>query len=124
MQDIRNMQDIEQLVNAFYGKVQQDELLGPVFEERIAPDEWAQHLRIMYRFWETQLLGGKEYQGNPYARHRTLPIDDAHFERWVQLFHETVDELYAGPTAGTAKTKALSISRIFLAKILFERGKF
>ena len=122
MRDIENSSDIQQMVDTFYAKIQQDELLGPVFAERIAPDAWVPHLQTMYRFWGTQLLGEKEYFGAPYAKHRTLPIQAEHFDRWLQLFNETVNDLFAGPRASTAKVKAASIGQIFLSKIMFERG--
>lgn len=122
MQDIVNSHDIQQMVDAFYAKIQQDELLGPVFAERIAPDAWGMHLQTMYRFWGTQLLGEKEYFGAPYAKHRTLPVGKEHFDRWLLLFNETVDGLFSGPRASTAKVKAASIGEVFLSKILFERG--
>ncbi|MGX5818114.1 group III truncated hemoglobin [Chitinophaga lutea] len=121
-QDIENRTDIELLVNTFYAKVQQDDLLGPVFADRIAPDAWGPHLETMYRFWGTQLLGTMDYAGRPFPKHRPLPINDTHFTRWVQLFHATVDELFAGPRASTAKVKAFSIAEVFMNKLLFERG--
>lgn len=120
--DIENSHDIQQMVDAFYAKIQQDELLGPIFAERIAPDAWVPHLQTMYRFWGSQLLGEKQYQGAPYAKHRTLPVNAQHFDRWLLLFDETVNELFEGPRASTAKVKAASIGNIFLSKILFERG--
>lgn len=122
MRDIENSSDIQQMVDAFYAKIQQDELLGPIFAERIAPDAWGAHLETMYRFWGTQLLGEKEYFGAPYAKHRTLPVYAAHFDRWLQLFDATVDALFKGPRASTAKVKAASIGKIFLSKMTFERG--
>lgn len=123
MQDIQTSRDIQQMVDAFYGKIQQDALLGPIFADRIAPGAWPAHLQTMYRFWGAQLLGAQEYQGNPYAKHRTLPVNAAHFDQWLALFNETVDELFKGPRASTAKVKAAAIGKIFLSKMLFERGR-
>lgn len=124
MEDIKDSKDIEALVNAFYGKIQQDPLLGPVFAEKIPADAWTPHLQTMYRFWNTQLLGEKEYQGNPFAKHRNLPIDTAHFTQWIKLFSETIDEMFRGALAATAKVKAEAIGKVFLSKILFERGQY
>ena len=47
--DIRSMDDVIKLVDIFYGKVREDELIGPIFEAKIQ-DNWAKHLNIMYRF--------------------------------------------------------------------------
>lgn len=122
MEDIKDSKDIEALVNAFYIKIQQDPLLGPVFAEKIPADAWTPHLQTMYRFWGTQLLGQNEYQGNPFAKHRNLPIDGTHFTQWIKLFHATIDEMFHGALAATAKVKAEAIGKVFLSKILFERG--
>lgn len=116
------MADVKLMVDTFYNKIQQDALLGPIFAERIAPDAWTPHLETMYRFWGAQLLGIMEYQGRPFPKHRTLPIDGKHFDQWLLLFSQTLDELFAGPRASTAKVKAMSIAQVFLSKILFERG--
>lgn len=124
MNDISTQEDIQLLVNTFYDKIRQDPMLGPIFNERIAPDAWPAHLATMYKFWGTQLLGEKEYFGAPYPKHRTLPVDQAHFERWVQIWHATADELFQGPRMSTAKVKGASIAQIFLGKIRFERGDF
>lgn len=122
MTDITTMEDVKLMVDTFYGKIQQDALLGPIFASRIAPGAWTPHLETMYRFWGAQLLGIMEYQGRPFPKHRTLPVEGFHFQHWIKLFHETVDELFAGPRASTAKTKAASIAQVFWSKLMFERG--
>jgi hemoglobin len=78
---------IERLVHAFYGKVRADALLGPVFETRIA--DWDTHLARMCAFWESVALMSAGYHGSPMARHLPLPVDAAHFDRWLELFGET-----------------------------------
>lgn len=122
MRDIATMADIQLMVDTFYDKIRQDELLGPVFAERIAPDAWTPHLETMYKFWGAQLLGIMEYHGRPFPKHRTLPVDGKHFDQWLLLFNQTLDELFEGPRASTARVKARSIAQVFLGKILFERG--
>ena len=42
MKDIENLKDIQLLVNTFYGRVQQDDLIGPIFNERLA-GKWDYH---------------------------------------------------------------------------------
>ncbi len=124
MHDIRHSEDIRLLVNTFYDKIREDALLGPVFNERIAPEAWPAHLETMYKFWGLQLLGEKEYFGAPYAKHRTLPVDKPHFDRWMELWTATADELFSGPRIATAKVKAAAIAQVFLGKMRFERGIF
>ena len=116
LKDIQNRQDIELLVRSFYDKVNRDPLLSPVFNE-VAAVHWESHLPVMYDFWSTMLLGEKSYKGNPFQKHIPLPINKAHFERWLAFFIETVDELFAGETAEEAKMRARSIAGVFQFKL-------
>lgn len=113
--DIRDRKDIQFLVDHFYDKVRKDNLLAPVFALRIT--DWSPHLETMYRFWNAALFGVKEYMGNPFARHALLPIDGPHFEQWIKLFYETVDEHFAGAIADKAKTKAMIMAHTFYKRI-------
>lgn len=82
---------IERLVHGFYAKVRGDALLGPVFEARIR--DWGPHLQQMCAFWSSVALMTGRYHGNPMAKHMPLPVDAAHFDRWLALFEETAREL-------------------------------
>jgi len=113
--DIQNRADIELLVNTFYEKAQQDDLLGPVFNSKIS--DWEKHLNIMYTFWETVILDAYTYKGTPFNKHVDLPINKTHFDRWVNLFHHVVDELFAGQNAGNAKQRATQFGLVFWAKM-------
>ncbi|OON66237.1 group III truncated hemoglobin [Hymenobacter sp. CRA2] len=110
--DISTETDIRTLVDRFYDKVNQDELLGPVFNE-IAAVHWEAHLPIMYDFWSSILLGTARYKGRPFPKHLALPIEKAHFQRWLQLFYQTVVENFAGAKAEEVKVKALNIATMF-----------
>lgn len=113
---ILNLDDVKKLVNSFYGKVREDDLLAPVFNARI-DDRWPQHLEKMYTFWQTTLLGEHTYSGRPFPPHATLPVGHAHFERWVKLFVQTVDELFTGEKAAEAKWRASKIAEMFEMKV-------
>src|SRR5690606_31153821 len=52
---------IASFVDQFYGKIRQDELLGPIFNERIV--DWAEHLDRMKRFWRSVLHNSGEFSG-------------------------------------------------------------
>lgn len=113
--DIATEQHIQMMVDAFYERVQGDELLGPVFNDKI--DDWSQHLPAMYRFWSSMLLGTATYQGRPFDKHIDLPIGRHHFDRSVSLFCQTVDDYFEGKKAEDAKSRARSISSIFQYKL-------
>ena len=112
--DICSEADVELLVNAFYTKVRQDELLFAVFDP-VVKDNWPRHLQRMTDFWSTLLLYTRKFKDDPMPKHLPLPIDKVHFDRWLQLFNETIDELFEGPVAENAKNRANSIARIMKA---------
>jgi hemoglobin len=114
--EIQDRKDIELLVNSFYLKVNKDLLLSPIFNQTAAVN-WEKHLPVMYDFWSTMLLGDKSYRGNPFMKHIPLPIDKTHFDRWLQLFLETVDEHFTGEVAEEAKTRARNIAGVFQYKL-------
>src|SRR5215204_3056064 len=89
---------IERLVRGFYAKVREDAVLGPIFEARIR--DWEPHLAQMCAFWSSVALMTGRYQGSPMARHLPLPVDAAHFDRWLALFEETTREVC--PTSAEA----------------------
>ena len=55
MKEIQDIDDVKLLVNTFYGKVRQDDLLGKIFDG-VIQDNWDFHLNKMYGFWQTVLL--------------------------------------------------------------------
>ena len=120
MKEIQNIDDIQQMVNSFYSKVQKDELIGPIFNERIQ-DSWPEHLEKMYRFWETVLLDNHSYYGSPFAPHAKMPINQEHFNRWLSIFNENMDEQFAGEKADEAKWRAEKMAQIFNYKIDYIR---
>lgn len=121
--DISRPEDIRLMVNTFYNKVQADGLLGPVFNE-VARVGWDNHLPVMYTFWENLLLGTARYNGRPFPKHAPLPINPAHFLKWIELFEATVDELFSGEKAEEAKGRARAIALVFMGKmgLLKEEG--
>ena len=118
--DISTPADVRLLIDTFYEKVQQDEVIGFIFND-IAQVNWEQHLPVMYAFWEFSLLGSSDtYRGNPMQKHRDLhekfPLKAAHFDRWVALFQSAVDDLFVGTVAEQAKFKAFAIAETWKPK--------
>lgn len=122
--DIETPEDIRTLINSFYHKVRQDDVLGYVFNE-VAQVDWEHHLPKMYAFWEFLLIGGESYQGNPIEPHRRLhqkvPLKKELFDRWLEIFSGTVDELFAGRNAEEAKNKASLIAMTWIPKFADNR---
>lgn len=119
--DIKTKEDIKLLVDTFYSKVQKDDLIGAIFNERMQ-NRWPEHLEKMYRFWQTILLEEHTYSGSPFPPHKHLPIDQTHFDRWMSLFTATVDSLFEGKIAEEAKVRAANMAYMFLYKIEYFRN--
>ena len=118
--DIITRADIEKLLINFYDKVKTNPVIGFIFND-IAKVNWEQHLPIIINFWETILLDNPIYKKNAmevhYALNRIVPLEKKHFDTWLNLFHESVDEHFSGKTATLAKTRAGSIAALMLHKI-------
>jgi hemoglobin len=114
--EIANIQDIRLLVDSFYSKVKEDELLSDIFQKKIG-DKWPEHLEKMYRFWQTILLEEPTYSGRPFPPHAQLPVSKEHFDRWISLFNQTIDDHFTGEKALEAKWRAGKMAELFLHKI-------
>ncbi len=113
MKQIETRADIQLLVDTFYNKVQQNKELNHIFNE-VAKIDWEAHLPKMYDFWETLLFHKNVYKGNPMRVHKSLhqiqKLKNTDFEIWLNIFRQTVDELFEGEIAELAKNRAQSIA--------------
>ncbi len=120
--DIKNREDIEKLINTFYEKVKLDKTIGYFFSEVVAVN-WEKHLPKMYDFWENVIFNTGVYEGNPMQQHQNLhkksPLSKEHFDQWLFLFRNTVDQLFEGEKAEQAKQRATSIATVMQIKILY-----
>jgi hemoglobin len=116
--DIQSIEDIQLMVNTFYERIQKNEVLGPIFEEKVN-GLWPEHLEKMYRFWQTILLGEHTYNGAPFPPHARMPIDESHFVIWVKTFTTTVDDLFFGDVAEEAKKRGTLMAALFNSKLEF-----
>ncbi|MEZ5322803.1 MAG: group III truncated hemoglobin [Microthrixaceae bacterium] len=103
--DLDSVEDIEEMVRRFYRAVAQDELLAPMYNQ-VARVDWSAHLPKLTSFWCRALLGVEGYSGNLSRAHERVnavaPYTPSHFRRWLELFHETVEEGWRGPLAQRA----------------------
>ena len=85
-----------------------DDVLGPVFAA--AEMNWNAHIETLVDFWSWQLFGVRGYEGNPLRAHEPVhartPFTAEHYERWLELFEDTIDNLFTGPVAELAKARA------------------
>ena len=118
--EIQTLDDIKLLVDTFYERVRADELIGPIFNERIG-NCWPEHLDKMYRFWQTILLEEHTYQGAPFRPHADMPVHLPHFERWVELFEQNLLAHFEGDKADEALERAGKMAAMFHSKREFLR---
>lgn len=120
MTDITTADDIKLMVDHFYAKVLSDDQISFIFTE-VAAIDMKSHMPIMYDFWGTVLLGIGNYRRNPMTAHIELnkktALLESHFNRWLDLFTATVDELFLGPKANEAKQRALNMAGLMKYKI-------
>ena len=118
--DIKQQSDIELLVNEFYKKVREDDTLGIIFNEVVKMD-WEHHIPLIVDFWETVLLDADKYHNNAMTPHfainKIFPLQEQHFDRWIKLFFETLDEHFEGPITTLAKTRAKGVAGIMKIKM-------
>ncbi|MFD0151069.1 group III truncated hemoglobin [Streptomyces sp. NPDC127132] len=118
--DISDRDDLDVILRRFYGAAFADPLIGPFFTE-IAGTDLEVHLPRITDFWERALFRTAEYGRDAFAPHAALhsarPLTAAHFGRWVQLWHATVDGLHRGPRAERAKAQGERIAVAMLRRL-------
>lgn len=100
---------IDRLVRTFYARVRKDDLLGPVFDARVA--DWEPHLQRMCAFWSSVALMSGRYHGQPMEHHRPLPVDSRHFNRWLQIFEEAANTVCPAAAAEHFVSRARRIAQ-------------
>src|SRR5687768_9362103 len=105
---IETVADVERLVRRFYQAAIPDPLLGPVFHAFGV--DWSVHIPKLVAFWSRELLGEPGYTGRPVGAHGPVldrrPFGAPELGRWLELWEETVDELFTGEVAELAKRRA------------------
>lgn len=124
--DIKSKQDVYLLVSSFYIKVRKDPVLAPFFNNAIK--DWDAHLENLTTFWEASLFLKTKYTGNPLKAHVKVDqdnnnlISELHFGLWLNLWFETINELFEGNCAQNAKHRARKMGTFLYLKIFEARN--
>lgn len=111
---------IHTLVHRFYGRVQEDPTLGPIFAARI--EDWAEHLDKMCAFWSSVVLMSGRYKGRPMPAHaRISELNGAHFDHWLALFRATAAEFCEPAAAAVFIDRAERIAQSLQVGIALHR---
>lgn len=115
--DITTPAAVDQLIRNFYDAVRPDPVIGHFFTEL----DFEVHIPRIVSFWNMILFGDREFKGEPMTVHAKLhqrfPMEQGHFDRWLELFNASVDNLFSGPKADEAKQRAQSIAGIMFYKV-------
>jgi hemoglobin len=118
MNDVTTRVHIATIVDTFYRKTTQDEMIGYLFEDL----DLENHLPTIHDFWENILFRTGSYKGGMMYKHFALnarkPLQTQHFERWLELFTQAVDSYFAGENAEVMKQYARSIAQTMQEHIL------
>jgi len=115
---------VAMVVAAFYAKARRDEVIGPVFNRVVAAEDWPEHIQTITDFWSSMLLGTRRYVGRPMPKHLAIPeLQDEHFQRWLNLFRETAEELCPPHIAALFVDRAERIGYNFRVRIAQFRGQ-
>lgn len=111
--DIESEEDIVQLVDEFYTRVLNNAQLAPHFSHL----DFEKHKPKMVHFWAFVVLDKPGYTTNVFDKHVGIQLNQADFDEWVRLFHETVDELFVGERTHNIKLRASVLGFTFGSKL-------
>ncbi len=115
-------ENIEILVRTFYPQVLKDSVLAPFFIEKLGDnidsETWEEHLHLLTEFWQFVALGYDEYKGNPLQPHILIEgLTYEAFSSWLNLFHQTIDQVYHPSIGEYFKQKSSNIAENFIKKL-------
>lgn len=113
---------LTRLVHGFYDRIRTDPLLGPIFAARV--NDWEPHLEKMVDFWSSVALMTGRYHGAPMPKHLALPVEAAHFDRWLELFRKTAHEVCPPEGAALVIDRATRIAASIHMNVMDARGQY
>lgn len=116
-------QDIARLVPAFYARVREDAVLGPIFNGAIG--DWPHHLGKLQDFWSSVMLTSGRYKGQPMVAHvkHEQHMTRENFTRWLALWRQTGSELLEPQAAAAFGEKADRIAESLQLGVQFYRER-
>ncbi len=119
---------IEKMVRNFYPKVLKDELIAHYFlhtlGDDLKSDKWYEHLKTLDNFWYALMTGEGRYMGDPLMPHMFLGgLSVEHFERWLILFRQTLDEIFTPEVAIRIYGRAKALSTRFISDLELEEDE-
>jgi hemoglobin len=113
MKDIETYEDCLLLIRKFYDKLLADEQISHFFIQL----NLEEHIPKVADFWAFILVDRPGYSNNMMTAHAKLTLTEKDFERWLELFHWTIDELFEGEKANLAKERSKLIAWTMKSKM-------
>lgn len=121
--ELPSEEELARLIPAFYGRVREDPLIGPLFNEAI--DDWPHHLERLTAFWSSVMLTSGRYKGSPMQAHlrHGEAIRPEMFARWLALWHEVTDAMLSPAAAQAMQGKADLIGESLQLALFYRPGR-
>ncbi len=123
--DIQNRDDLSLLIHSFYAKIRANDEIGHFFNKTI--QDWESHLEKLTDFWENNLFAVRKYSGNPLVAHVSVDakfnhtLDPIVFGLWLNLWFETLEELFEGENVEILKRRARKMGTVLMVNIYENR---
>lgn len=120
--DLDTPDEIFEMVTRQYADVVQDDLLQPYFTFGPGFIDWQAHIGAVTDYWCHVLLYAPGYEIDAIEIHRHLhdqhPFTPELFDRWLEIFRDTVDSGWTGPCATSADKRATGMARAMAHRFL------
>ena len=120
--DLDTTEEIFEMVTRQYVDVVQDELLQPHFDFGPGYIDWQAHIGSVTDYWCHVVLYAPDYEIDTIENHRQFhqsdPFTPELFDRWLQIFYDTVDGGWTGPNTTRAKQRAAGMAWAMAARFL------
>lgn len=120
--DLDTEDEIFEMVTRQYSDVVQDDLLAPYFTFGPGYLDWQAHIATVTEYWCHVVLYAPDYAIDVIESHRHLhdhrEFTPILFDRWLQIFVDTVDGGWTGPNATWATKRATGMARAMALRFL------
>lgn len=112
-------QQLRMLVESFYARVREDELIGSLFNDAI--QDWPEHLEQLTAFWSSVMLTSGRYKGSPLAAHQRHAdrMKPSMFVRWLEIWRRTAREVLEPSDAEAVIARAERIAESLQLGLFF-----
>jgi hemoglobin len=120
--DLDSPDEIFEMVTRQYAVVVEDDVLGPYFSTDGLFVDWQALIGSVSDFWDHVLLYAPDYPIDVIERHRAVherrPFTAAALDRWLEIFHETLETGWSGPNTRRAAKRGTGMAWAIAQRML------